>query len=104
MTRQEWEQLRWENLRTEKGKHQILKGMLPFFAMRLYPPAISFEGLQMSNLVYEGDQEPVRVAHGIDRDLMAAIRQGPVITKPRYAFIYNPEMHPGIPYKGSIPP
>ena len=56
-----------------------------------------FKGLQMSYLVYQGDQEPVRIAHGIDRDLMTPIRQGPVVPMPRHAFIYNPQMYTGIP-------
>ena len=70
-----------------------LEGALPFRPMRFDPPAKPFKREQMGNLVYQGDQEPILVGHGIYGDLMAPIWQGAVIPMTGDPLIDNLQMY-----------
>ena len=93
MSRQQGQQMSGENLRTNKGNHQPLKGIFPLVAMGFDVASKFFESHQMRNFVNQGYQELVFVQTSVDRNFVFAAGSFSIIAVTGHALIHDFEMH-----------
>lgn len=84
---------RRKDLRPYKRKHQVLKSLFPFQAMRFDHSPKLFKSDKMRYFMNKSDKEPVFIEIGINRDPVDSIWLPPVISVPGFSFIDDAQVN-----------